>query len=212
MMPEPLSAFRRILQNIEFTVPYYEESTASRSAFRPEWTDPETGEEDGADVLVDFRFGYLKQANEVLQFASGKLEIEGYPCAGTTSFVLPESLSPELHAQIMALLEDYVSGVRGPAADIVRHLVIAAITNQAGRSWRSKVGVLCQILDHYGIAAPGHREPAKKPPENWVSAFQADEERVEDAIRKSIQVCRRRLTAHFAESFPNLSRPTKNPL
>ena len=79
-----LSAFQEIQHSQgRFTPPFEikvdddDEAVFSDSAYRPQLIDPRTGE-GIADVLLDFRFDLLKQANHVLKLAAVKLEIEGH--------------------------------------------------------------------------------------------------------------------------------------
>lgn len=201
-IPTALSDFRHLRNNFEFRVNEDEEPGSSESAYRP----------DGADVLLDFRFEYIEQANNILKFAATKLEIEGNAYAWTDSANIPESLPPELRGQIASLLAEYTPGGRGPRTDVVKHLVITAVINKAGSSWRSKVGTICTGLDQHGIPAPRCREHDKEAPKDWVSAFHENAERVREAMRKSIPACQRYFPARFAKTFPNLSQSAKNPL
>lgn len=66
-IPTAVSEFRRLRQKFEFKVEDDEGDFSSASAYRPE----------GTDVLLDFSFKHLKQANKVLKLAAKKLEIEG---------------------------------------------------------------------------------------------------------------------------------------
>jgi DNA-binding transcriptional regulator YiaG len=77
-IPTAVSDFRRTRQSFEFKVDIDDEASTSASAYRPE----------GADVLLDFSFEHLGQANNILKFAATKLEIEGHP--------LPVDLSDEV--------------------------------------------------------------------------------------------------------------------
>ncbi len=78
LIPTALAEFRLVRQSFEFKVHDDDEGSSSESAYRPE----------GADVLLDFRFGYLARANEILKLAATALEIEGH--------LLPEAdLVPE---------------------------------------------------------------------------------------------------------------------
>jgi DNA-binding XRE family transcriptional regulator len=65
--PKVVSEFRRLRQKFEFKIEDDEGDPGSASAYRPK----------GTDVLLDFSFEHLKQANKVLKLAAKKLEIEG---------------------------------------------------------------------------------------------------------------------------------------
>jgi DNA-binding XRE family transcriptional regulator len=78
-IPTALSDFRGVGQRFEFRVDDDDEDSSSESAYRP----------DGADVLWDFRFEYLGQANDILKLAATKLEMEGHSVPGAEPF--PES-------------------------------------------------------------------------------------------------------------------------
>jgi DNA-binding transcriptional regulator YiaG len=84
-IPTALSEFRRIRQRFEFKVDDEKEALSSASAYRP----------DGADVLLDFSFEHLGQANDILKFAATKLEIEGHSLPGDPS---DEGIGEELRA------------------------------------------------------------------------------------------------------------------
>jgi hypothetical protein len=94
-MPTLLADFRRMQPNFEFKVDEDEEAGSSNSAYRPSWIDQRTGLKDGADVLLDFRFDLLDQANGILKLAATKLEMEGHSLPGNFS---DERLGEELLA------------------------------------------------------------------------------------------------------------------
>ena len=94
-MPTALSEFRRIRRSFEFKVDDFDEASSSKSAYRPEWIDRRTGLAEGSDVLLDFRFEYLEQANSILKLAATKLEIEGHSLPGNST---AEKLGEELRA------------------------------------------------------------------------------------------------------------------
>lgn len=202
-VPSGFASFRSILANYEFKVhTYTTDDPPSKSAY---WRDE-------AEGLVDFRFDELQHVNKILKIADTRLEYEGYVLPVANAPSVPKSLPPALVARIAPLLAEYTPGGRGPKTDVVKHLVITAVINKAGSSWRSKVGTICTELDQHGIQAPRCREHDKEAPKDWVSAFQANPERVREAMRKSIPACQRYFPARFAETFPNLSQSTKNPL
>jgi DNA-binding XRE family transcriptional regulator len=76
-IPTALADFRRIRESVEFQVREGEEAFSSKSAYNPETTNPYTGEAERADVLLDFRFDYLGQINQIMRFAATKIEIGG---------------------------------------------------------------------------------------------------------------------------------------
>jgi DNA-binding XRE family transcriptional regulator len=84
-IPTAVSDFRNIRQSFEFKVDDDKEALTSASAYRD-------GE---SDVLLDFSFEHLKQANDILKFAATKLEIEGHHLPGSPS---DEGLGEELRA------------------------------------------------------------------------------------------------------------------
>jgi len=71
-LPTAVSDFRRIRQSFEFKVEEDEDGSSSASAYRPK----------GGDVLLDFSFEHLQQANNILKLAAAKLEIEASSSAG----------------------------------------------------------------------------------------------------------------------------------
>jgi DNA-binding transcriptional regulator YiaG len=81
-----------------------DEAVSSDSAYGPLSANPLTGLTEVADVMLDFRFEYLRQANGILMVAAAKLEIEGHSRSGaeisTKSAANPsdEKLREELRA------------------------------------------------------------------------------------------------------------------
>lgn len=67
-IPTAVAEFRNLRANFEFTVADEDQDTMSPSGYR----------DDEADVLRDFNFEVLKQANNILRFAATKLEMEGH--------------------------------------------------------------------------------------------------------------------------------------
>jgi DNA-binding transcriptional regulator YiaG len=84
-IPTALSDFRRIRQGFEFKVDEEGDDSSSASAYRPA----------GSDVLLDFSFEHLGQANSILKLAATKLEIEGHSVPDDPS---DKELGEDLHA------------------------------------------------------------------------------------------------------------------
>jgi DNA-binding XRE family transcriptional regulator len=116
---------------LEFKVADDDESSSSKSAYRPSWIDQHTGLKDGADVLLDFRFDLLAKANEILKAAAAKLEKEGHSSSPTLGEQLRAARAKAGHSQRIAAeklgydhhaISEWETGKRNPHPDAAKNI------------------------------------------------------------------------------------------
>ena len=137
---ESLAAFRLIQQSqgrffpaFELKVKELKEGDSSKSAYRPSWTDRRTGQREGTDVLLDFRFDLLAKVIDILKAAVTKLEIAGHYSLPTLGEHLRAARAHAGHSQREAAekiggtcqhkyISEWETGKRTPHVDMAKSI------------------------------------------------------------------------------------------